>query len=129
MQQRVLKSFSPGNMLAAALEAQEFAREMPGRVNRIVDMLSKNQLKIHVDAFDEGTLIEGFQKVANRITTGLVLAALIIGAAMLMRVPTHFQLFGYPGLAMLCFLAATGGGFWLILTILMSDRAARRKPK
>ena len=53
-------------------------------------------------------LIESFQKVANRITTGLVLAALIIGAALLMRVPTSFQLFGYPGLAIICFLAAAG---------------------
>jgi len=101
LRQRLLKSVSVGNILSAAMEAQEFAREMPGRVNRILDMLSRNQLKVNVDAFDEGTLIEGFQKVANRITTGLVLAALIVGAAMLMRVPTTFQLFGYPGLAML----------------------------
>ena len=90
-------------------------------------MVAKNQVKVKVDAFDEGTLIEGFQKVANRITTGLVLAALILGASMLMRVPSHFEIMGYPGLAMLCFLGATGGGFWLILTIVMSDRAVRRK--
>ena len=32
--------------------------------------------------------MEGFQKVANRITLGLILAALIVGAAMLMRVET-----------------------------------------
>lgn len=129
MQQRLLKSVSLGNLVSTAIDAQEFAREMPGRVNHILDMVAKNQLKVRVDAFDEANLIEGFQKVANRITTGLVLAALILGASLLMRVPSHFELFGYPGLAMLCFMGASGGGFWLILTILMSDRAVRHKPK
>lgn len=129
MQQRLLKSLSLGNLVSTALEAQEFAREMPGRLNHILDMVAKNQLKVKVDAFDEANLIEGFQKVANRITTGLVLAALIMGASLLMRVPSHFNIFGYPGLAMLCFLGASGGGFWLILTILMSDRAVRHKTK
>lgn len=38
--------------------------------------------------------------MANRITLGLVLAALIVGAALLMRVETTFRLFGYPGFAM-----------------------------
>ena len=50
------------------------------------------------------------QKVANRIASGLVLAALIIGAALLMRVETSFQVLGYPGIAILCFLAAAAGG-------------------
>lgn len=129
LQQRLWHSLSPGSLLSTAMEAQEFARELPGRVNHILDMVSRNQLKVRVDALDEATLIEGFQKVANRITTGLVLAALILGASLLMRVPSHFQLFGYPGLAILCFLGASGGGCWLILTILITDRNVRRKAR
>jgi hypothetical protein len=50
-----------------------------------------------------------------------VLAALIVGAAMLMRVPTTMTIFGYPGLAMLLFLAAAAGGFWMAWTILAGD--------
>lgn len=129
LQQRLLKSLSPGNLFTTVLETQEFAREMPGRVNHILDLVAKNQLRVRVDAFDETTLIEGFQKVANRIATGLVLAALILGASLLMRVPSHFEILGYPGLAMLCFLGASGGGFWLVLTILISDRTAQRKSR
>lgn len=127
VRRRTLKSLSPGNVIATAMEAKEFAEALPGRVNHILDALAKNQFKLHVEAFDENTLMEGFQKVANRIATGLVLAALIIGAAMLMRVETHFQLFGYPGFAMLCFLAAAGGGAGLIVSILLNDRHARKK--
>ena len=61
-------------------------------------------------------------KVANRITIGLLLAALIIGAAMLMQVETTFRIFGYPGLAMIFFLLAGAGGVVLIWTILFRDR-------
>ena len=54
--------------------------------------------------------MEGFQKVANRITLGLVLAALIIGAAMLMRVETTFRILGYPGLAIIFFSSPRAAG-------------------
>jgi hypothetical protein len=74
-------------------------------------------------------MMEGFQKVANRITTGLILAALIIGAALLMQVRTSFQVLGYPGFAMLCFLAAAGGGFWLVLSIAFTDKKSKRKQR
>ncbi len=45
MQRRRLKSISLGNLVTTAMEAQEFAREMPGRVNHILDMVAKNQVK------------------------------------------------------------------------------------
>jgi hypothetical protein len=42
-------------------------------------------------------------------------------------VETDFRLFGYPGLAILCFLAAAGGGFWLVINIFVQDAKSRRK--
>jgi ubiquinone biosynthesis protein len=87
----------------------------------------ENRLRARVDAIDERQLIEGLHKIANRVALGLVLAALIVGAALLMQVPTSFRLFGYPGLGMLFFLAAAAGGFLLIVNILLSDRRPRRK--
>ena len=35
---------------------------------------------------------------------------------------TPFKIAGYPGLAIVCFVAAAGGGVWLLLTIFMNDR-------
>ncbi len=127
LRQRMWKSASPGHLLAAAMEAKEFAEQLPGRVNRILGRIADNDLRVKVDTIDETRLMEGFQKVANRITTGLVLAALIVGAAMLMRVETSFRLFGYPGLAMLLFLVAAGGGCALLVDILWNDERGRRR--
>ena len=81
---------------------------------------------VKVDAIDEHLLMEGIQKIANRITLGLVLAALIVGAAMLMDVPTSFRILGYPGLAIIFFIAAATGGLLLIFNILFYDEKAKK---
>ncbi|HEX9149575.1 MAG TPA: hypothetical protein VF958_10485 [Thermoanaerobaculia bacterium] len=59
----------------------------------------------------------------------MILAALIVGAALLMQVPTPFRIFGYPGLAILLFLAAAFGGVWLVVSILVRDREPPPKRK
>ena len=121
MRRRMRKSVSPASVFTSVLEVREFAERLPGRVNRILDALAGNDLKLKVEVIDQGAILDGLQKVANRIALGLVLAALIVGAAMLMRVPTRFSILGYPGVAMLLFLAAAGGGFWMAWTILAGD--------
>jgi ubiquinone biosynthesis protein len=35
-------------------------------------------------------------KIANRITSGVILAALIVGATLMMGIQTSWTLFGYP---------------------------------
>ena len=121
MRHRMLKSMSPASVFSSALEVRDFAERLPGRVNRILDSLAGNDLRLKIEVIDHGSIIDGFQKVANRIALGLVLAALIVGAAMLMRVPTQFVILGYPGFAMLLFLAAASGGVWMAWTILAGD--------
>jgi Predicted unusual protein kinase len=127
MQRHMLKSLSPGNIVGSVIEMKDFVQRLPGRFNKILDKLADNQIKVKVDTIDEVKLMEGLQKIANRITLGLVLAALIVSAAMLMSVPTTFRIFGYPGLAMVFFLAAATGGVILVFNILFGDEKARKK--
>ena len=130
MQRKFRASLSPGRLFTSVLEAKETLEELPRRVNTILERVANNDIRIKVDALEEETLIDGMQKIANRITTGLVIAALIIGAAMLMRVETSFRILGYPGFAMILFSLAAGGGIWLVASILAKDmRARRRHPK
>jgi ABC-type polysaccharide/polyol phosphate export permease len=101
---------------------------MPVRLNRLLDTVTSPDLEMKVRVVDAKVVVEGFQKIANRITAGIILASLILGAALLMRVQTSFQIFGYPGLAILCFLAATGGGLWLLFSIFFQDEKIKKKP-
>jgi predicted unusual protein kinase regulating ubiquinone biosynthesis (AarF/ABC1/UbiB family) len=127
MQRRFVKTLTQASMFSTALEMRDFAERLPGRLNRILDALSGNDLRLKIEVIDHGSIIDGLQKVANRIALGVVLAALIVGAAMLMRVETPFTILGYPGLAMLLFLAAAAGGFWMAWTILAGDVKARTR--
>jgi predicted unusual protein kinase regulating ubiquinone biosynthesis (AarF/ABC1/UbiB family) len=127
LQRNILKSIAPNNLLSGVVELKEFAEKLPTRVNKILDAAGNNELRFKVDAIDEKVVLEGLQKVANRITLGLVVAALIVGAAMLMRVETSFRIFGYPGLAMIFFLLAAAAGLILVFSILFYDETRRKK--
>ena len=127
LNQNILKTIAPTNLLAGVVDLKEFAEKFPTRVNRILDAVGNNELRFKVDAIDEKVVLEGLQKVANRITLGLIVAALIVGAAMLMRVETSFRIFGYPGLAMIFFLVAAAAGLGLAFTILFYDEKRRKK--
>lgn len=121
MQRRMWKKLSPSNLASTAMELNDLLQRLPARVNRLLRMASENQLRLRVDAIDEMLLMGGLQKIANRITAGLVIAALIVGAAMLMQVETDFTIFGYPGFAMIMFLLAAGAGFVLLFNIARID--------
>ena len=127
LQQNILKTIAPTNLLAGVVDLKEFAEKFPTRVNRILDAIGNNELRFKVDAIDEKVVVEGLQKVANRITLGLIVAALIVGAAMLMRVETSFRIFGYPGFAMIFFLVAAAAGLGLAFTIVFYDEKRRKK--
>lgn len=127
--QRMKKDVSKGNILSSIIETKNFVSGLPTRLNRIMDSVANNEIEVKVKSVDAKVVMEGMQKIANRITTGLILAALVIGASLLMRVETRFQLFGYPGLAMICFLAAAAGGFWLVLNIFIQDYKDKKRIK
>ncbi|MEP6568528.1 MAG: AarF/UbiB family protein [Acidobacteriota bacterium] len=126
LQRNLMQSMAPTNLIGGVVELKEFAEKLPGRINKILDTIGNNEFKIDVNAIDEKVVLEGLQKVANRIALGLVLAALIVGAAMLMRVETSFKILGYPGFAMIFFLLAAIAGVVLIGTIVMTDVKARK---
>ncbi|MGH9442053.1 MAG: ABC1 kinase family protein [Thermoanaerobaculia bacterium] len=128
LRQRVGRSTTPGHFFASLLDAKEFLGKLPQRVNRVLDLAAKNGFRVKVDTIDEELLIQGLHKIANRIALGLILAALIVGAALLMQVPTPFRILGYPGLAMLFFLGAAAGGVVLALGIVFGDRTRRSPP-
>ena len=129
MSQRMRREARPANLYASLLEAKDFVGKLPARAGKILDLAANNAFRVKVDAIDEHLLIEGLHKIANRIALGLILASLIVGAALLMRVPTRFQIFGYPGFAILLVLAAATGGIAIALSIVFGDRTRRESER
>jgi hypothetical protein len=105
---------------------KNFTVELPSRLNRIMDAIANAELEVKVKATDARTVVEGIEKVANRITNGLLLASLIIGAALMMRIDTRWHFLGYPGFAMLCFLAGAIGIVVHFYNISIQDHRSRK---
>ncbi len=129
--QKLKKSVSSANFFEMLMDSKELLENLPRRLGKIADELAGNEFRMNINAIDEKYLMTGLQKIANRLAVGLVLAAVIVGAALLMQVqtPSQFTLFGYPGIAIILFLLAAVGGLMLAAAILVSDERTRKKPK
>ena len=127
MGKKLLQAARPSSVLSAALEAKEFAERLPGRVNQVMDALAEGQLTLNISGIDEHDIMRGVQKLANRVATAVVVASLVIGAALIMRIETDAELFGYPALAIVLFLIAAACGLWLLVSIQLSDLPQRRR--
>ncbi|WP_313404478.1 AarF/ABC1/UbiB kinase family protein [Aeromicrobium sp.] len=117
---------SPGGIVAAAIESKTLVEQFPKRANRIMDSLADGEFRLKVDAIDEQRLHTVIQRVANRLTLGIIIAATILGAALMMRIPSTWTVLGYPGLAMVFFLFAVCAGIAMAVWVVMTDRKVAR---
>ena len=122
LKNRLTPDASLAHLYNTLSESKDFASSLPYRLNRILELLSGNRMKFEVNAVDEYMLITGFQKIANRITTGLLLGSLILGASVSMHVETSFVLLGYPAISLVLFLLAAIGAIALAFNIIFRDR-------
>lgn len=126
MRERLKQSFSPANVAGELLEVQALLRESPRKISDVLSLLAENRLTVHVGGLDDSQLMENLQKIANRISAGVICAALILASALLMRLDTPgWKLLGYPWLALLCFLIGSGLGMCLVWSALRRDHKAR----
>src|SRR5262249_46053057 len=103
------------------LEAKDLVKRLPARLNRILDRVADEDVSVRVEGLDQAKLMTAAQKIANRITLGLLLAALILGAAMLLQVGTSVRMLGEPASPVVLFVLGAGGGLGLICFILFGD--------
>ena len=125
MQRQFRDMFSPNRIASDLLEVQELLRESPRRLSQLLRTLSDNRFQVRITGLEEARLIESMQKIANRISTGVITAGLIMGAALMMRVPARHLLMGYPALALVLFLLAFALGAGLVVSSLLNDRKSR----
>lgn len=122
---RLRKSFSAANLASEMMELQALLRESPRKVGDLLSLLADNRMQVRVTGLEESHLLESLHKIANRISAGLVTAALIVGAALMMRVDTDARLFGYPAIALVLFVVATVLALGIVSSALFGDRKAK----
>lgn len=126
MQRKMAAGASPANLLTAALDAKEFAEHLPSRVNKVMDALAEGELALNVKGIDEAELMRGIQKIANRVTAGIITAALILGASFIGRSDARHEVFGYPTLSVILLALAAAAGAWLLWSTFRNDLRQQR---
>jgi predicted unusual protein kinase regulating ubiquinone biosynthesis (AarF/ABC1/UbiB family) len=129
MSQKLAQKFNPRNFYPALLDLNQLALDLPHRAREIVDLTAAGRLTFGMKLSQAEEFLSGMHKIANRITVGVVIAALLLSASLIMRVPTRFTLFGYPGLAVLGYLLASAAAFYLIVSTIVQDRRDQEKAK
>jgi len=112
---------SQAGMMSALLETKEFVEALPGRANRMMDAVAEGRFELQVKAFDEREFLRGLHKLANVIAAGLILAALILGAALLAR-PTGGEATTESRIALGVFLVAALAAVGLLVRLVVQTR-------
>jgi ubiquinone biosynthesis protein len=116
--QQARAQFNPRRVWQMATDAAALASTLPRRIDAISKSLANNEFQVKHDMPQITTLVEGLQKVANRVLCGLVLAGLLVASALLM--PRH-NILGTGG-----FLIAGVIALYMVATILIADHKAKR---
>lgn len=129
MTQKLQQKFNPRNFYPALLDLHQLALEFPHRAREIIDLTAVGRLTFGVKIAQAEEFLAGIHKIANRITVGVVIAALLISSSLMMRVQGGFTMFGYNGIAVIGYLLAFTSAAYLIVSTFLKDARDREKAK
>jgi ubiquinone biosynthesis protein len=98
------------------------AEQLPHDVSRLLRNARRGRVLVSIELAHLKRVGDQIDRAANRLAMALVIAALIIGASIVMTVQGGPTLFGLPVFGFLGFSGAVLGGLWLVRAIWRSSR-------
>lgn len=98
------------------------ARNIPRDLKEIISRVNRNKFKIDLEHRGLDKFTSEFDRSINRLSTSMILAAMIIGSSIIMQTDKGPKLMGFPVLAFLGYSVAACLGLWLIYAIIRSGR-------
>jgi len=119
-QRRLVGEAPLQDLLQAALDMKNLSLAAPRQVELLLGRVTSETLRWNIALRETGPLRQSFNSAANRLSSSIVVAALIVGAATIFsRDPTN-QLFFWVSGGL--FLTASFFGLWLVFDIFRSQR-------
>ncbi len=107
------------------LSASEFAllaRDLPSEIREIIEQIKLGEIKIEFEHKGLEPVLNKGDQVSNRIALSILLAALIVGSALIVLSKTPPMWRGIPLVGVIGFSGAGIMGFWLLISILRHGR-------
>ncbi|WP_028322141.1 ABC1 kinase family protein [Desulfatiglans anilini] len=121
-----VERYHPGflwkNLRSTAGHLLSLHRNLPSHLSQIVDKVNRGDLSIRFEHENLGSLRKTLENIFNRLTLGVILAAMIIGSSMIITTGVKPFLFGYPALGVIGYIISGVLGLWLVFNILRTRR-------
>ena len=118
LEEQIRRDISNERLMALLLELRSLLFDVPLSLRRVLTQLANNELRVGIEVEKADEMRVAIRDVANRITLGVITAALIMGSAVLVRAGAGWTIFDLPGAALLGFLMAAGLGLYVVFQIL-----------
>ena len=118
LEEQIRRDISTERLMALLLELRAILNDVPLSARRVLTQLANNELRIGIEVEKAEQMQVAVRDVANRITLGVITAALITGSALLVRAGAGPTIFDLPVISFLGFLLAAGLGIFVVFQIL-----------
>lgn len=95
---------------------------LPSELKAILSKIKTGKLTIKFEHQGLESFIAELERASNRLSFGLVIAALIIGSSLIVQVDKGPSLFGFPVFGIFGYVIAAFLGLWLVIAILRSGK-------
>jgi ubiquinone biosynthesis protein len=110
------------DVLAASADLRDLLVRSPYELKRIMKKLGRGRLSFTFQHKGLDRLILELDRSSNRVSFSLIIAAIIVGSSLIMRLETKYTLLGYPLFGILGYIFAGVLGVWLVIAILRSGK-------
>ena len=100
----------------------QLSRNLPRDLKEIVSRINRGTVKIDLEHRGLDRFITELDKASNRLSSSLIIAALLVGSAIIFTTDKGPKLFGFPFLAFMGYAVAGVLGLWLVIAIFRSGR-------
>jgi predicted unusual protein kinase regulating ubiquinone biosynthesis (AarF/ABC1/UbiB family) len=115
---QIRRDVSTERLMSLLLEVRSILYDVPLSVRRVLTQLANNELRLGIEIEKAEQMQVAVRDVANRITLGVITAALIMGSALLVRMGAGPTILDLPIISFLGFLLAAGLGIYVVFQIL-----------
>ncbi|MCA0375638.1 MAG: AarF/ABC1/UbiB kinase family protein [Gemmatimonadetes bacterium] len=117
--ERLRQGFTPRAVLQGVVDVERLRQQLPMRLQRLLDQ-SDDGIPVRLRLAETDRFIRAIDRIANRITVGLLVAALIVSGTMWVNYQ-NFTLWGFPGMVVIGYALAAGGALVLIRNVMTSN--------
>ena len=111
-----------GDLIRGGSELIHFAQQFPRDLREIARLIRNERLSVRVEDKGMETMLSTYDQISNRIAFSVIIAALLVGSALIVIANTPPLFYGISIIGLIGFLFAAIMGIWLLFAILRKGR-------